>query len=130
MSSVVPIAERRDALVLKFLIEIVHYRACHHLTRMRVVAHQERQIEDVKFFDAKRTEFSNYRCQKLNRAALQGLELLFILIERGVWINFDRDPAVGAFLSQLLEEQGGFAFWGVRRHDVTKLDDDRIGECS
>ena len=128
MGAVVPIGERLDALVLELLVELGHHRARHHLPRMGVVGHQERQIEDVEFLDAERAEFGDRRRQELHRAELQGFELFLVLVERGIRVDFDGHLAVGVFLGELLEQQGRLALGRVRRHHVAEFDDDRIGK--
>ena len=59
VGAVVPVGERQYALGLKLFVEVRHHRARHHLARARIVAQQERQVENVEFLDAERAELGD-----------------------------------------------------------------------
>ncbi len=124
--SVVPIGKRQHALGFELLVEVDHHRARHHLAGARVVAHEKRQIEDVEFLDPERAELGDRRRQNLHRAELQRLQLLLVLVERGVGIDLHLYLSIGVLLGEVLEHHRGLALGGVWRDHVAKLDDDRL----
>ena len=91
VGAVVRIRERQYALRFELLVEVGHHRARHHLAGVAVVAHQERQVEDVELLDPERAELRDRR-RASDRAELQRFELFLVLVERGVRIDLDLDP--------------------------------------
>ena len=126
MGAIVPIGERRHALGFELLVEVGHHRAGRHLAGAGIVAHQERQVEDVEFLDAERPELGDRGGEELHRAELQRLQLLLVLVERGVRIDLHLHPTIGVFLGEILEHHGGLALGSVGRHHVAEFDDDRL----
>jgi hypothetical protein len=61
----------------------------------------------------------------LDCAKLQGFQFLLVLVEGGVGIDLNFDPAVGVLLSQFLEFVGCFALRRIGGDHVTEFDHDR-----
>jgi hypothetical protein len=112
--------------IRQLLVHLLDHRAVEHLLRPLVVDKEERQVEHVELAHAQRTEFRDRRRQELHRAELQGLELLLVLVQRGVRVDLDLHLAVRVLLRKFLELERGLALGRIRRHDVAEFDDDRL----
>jgi hypothetical protein len=100
-------------------------RAIGDFAKRRLVREDVGQVEHLELADAERAELGERGRQHLHRAELQRLQLLIVLVELRVRIDFDDDLAAGVFLGEFLELQRALALRRVRRHHVAELDDDR-----
>jgi hypothetical protein len=62
----------------------------------------------------------------MDGAELQRFHFLPVLVQLAVRVDVDPDASFGAFLGELLEVLGAFAFWGFVSYDMAELDDDRL----
>ena len=100
-------------------------RSLRHLVQVLVVVKDVRQVEDLEFAGAERSELGERGREHLHGAQLQSLHFLAILEQRTVRVHLHLDPTLGPLLGEFLEVLRSLALWRIQSHDVAELDDDR-----
>ena len=124
MKAVVPVGEPEDALRFQLLGQPRAHGTLHGSGVGRLVPEQPGQVERLEFLRPEGCELCRGRRQHLHGAELQRLDLLLVLVQRGVRIDFDADFAIRVLFGELLELQRALSFWGIRGHDVAEFDVD------
>src|SRR6266702_4498358 len=124
LEAVVPVREALDALGLELVEQLLADGSLRDLVQLLVAVEDEREVEELELLHAQRGELGERGREHLDRAELQRLQLLLVLVELAVRIDLDPDPALGGLLRELLEAERGLALRRLGRHHVTELDHD------